>query len=1100
MKIVSTNRSSVLKEHVIETNHEYFLALSNTRNAILRVFSITDSDSAPNSGDERDKLQRSSSFLKRWVRSHGRAHSVMNQRIKDLPIGEEMTKKLENFEDSIIILTLKRRLISGSDFDPIDTDELLEVLRCLFKDNFNTENNEDEVSEDLTKRIIHRISKFYSISMNQIRILMIGVALEQELNQINFELTRDMIKRSFPKLKIVSLLREPSSIPAAQYLSQQICSYTTKVIERQSDSLFLPIGTESSVVFFAFCHYLTPVLDLCHLNLWEKPEVCGIKDSLRELFCQSIETSVIEWIHEFNSRKDDADFICQKIDEIHICFRRFSKNYNEFFEKAFFCYSDYVLDLIDPHISDAIKSTVETLTNSVEPRNRQKLVSFTRSTMKLFDALRQFTEFIETLSSKEYRIYNFEMSFEKAAVFWTSTWRSVYLNFVRRCIEVSEDGTYPQPNSPTFEEKTTHFFQSKVQEQHHEIELHPSTINCLAFCKALCDDFLRLKINAQNTMLLCCLQIVNTLADCIKSFATQLRLKLKHQQQSSNNNNNTGNIIRISNGIEHAADYIEQNYERFIEIQKLYKILPEKDRFMIRESIKRIMEAAIKYCQNLSDEIIDNFVTQKISTILKHCEDLAANGDNQKKTFKFYMKQVFTPERADQLFISLEKITSGYKPRLLPRLFGRFQDQIWNGIKSTFEKKLLDGESPDYYENIDRTCDTVCRLLGMEWTKDTSSLRRKIHINCAETRELILEYYGRLADLTASAPVKEGIPRIQIRIGYIPSTNQQILLHILVMCAYDIPILDSLSHSSDPYLRLELYPRAFFPFSMFPPETTETKKKTLNPKWNETFQMAIPEEYFFTNGSCLCLTVLDHDVMSYNDLAGQALIPLSTIPRLRSLAAKHLPPPIVLPLILPLPTQYNQIFKILEQRSPRDPLAQEVTYYEKYLRDYRILPSNAQDDKECTINNRLTLARNRQRLKHLHSLLINVIMARTKKAGEKKSASQQAVARPSSDGKKIRKKAKKESFNIYIYRVLKQVHPDTGMSSKAMSIMNSFVNDVFERIAAESSRLTHYSKRSTISSREIQTAIRLILPGELSKHAVSEGTKAVTKYTAQAQT
>lgn len=68
------------------------------------------------------------------------------------------------------------------------------------------------------------------------------------------------------------------------------------------------------------------------------------------------------------------------------------------------------------------------------------------------------------------------------------------------------------------------------------------------------------------------------------------------------------------------------------------------------------------------------------------------------------------------------------------------------------------------------------------------------------------------------------------------------------------------------------------------------------------------------------------------------------------------------------------------------------------------------------------------------------------------------------------------------------------MSSKAMSIMNSFVNDVFERIATEASRLAIYSKRSTLSSREIQTAVRLILPGELAKHAVSEGTKAVTKF------
>ncbi|XP_065576377.1 histone H2B-like [Artemia franciscana] len=79
--------------------------------------------------------------------------------------------------------------------------------------------------------------------------------------------------------------------------------------------------------------------------------------------------------------------------------------------------------------------------------------------------------------------------------------------------------------------------------------------------------------------------------------------------------------------------------------------------------------------------------------------------------------------------------------------------------------------------------------------------------------------------------------------------------------------------------------------------------------------------------------------------------------------------------------------------------------------------------------------------------------------------------------------------------VLKQVHPDTGVSSKAMSIMNNFVNDIFETTAAEASRLAHYNKRSTITSREVQTAVRLLLPGELAKHAVSEGTKAVTKYT-----
>ena len=57
------------------------------------------------------------------------------------------------------------------------------------------------------------------------------------------------------------------------------------------------------------------------------------------------------------------------------------------------------------------------------------------------------------------------------------------------------------------------------------------------------------------------------------------------------------------------------------------------------------------------------------------------------------------------------------------------------------------------------------------------------------------------------------------------------------------------------------------------------------------------------------------------------------------------------------------------------------------------------------------------------------------------------------------------------------------------------LNDIFERIAGKASHLAHYNKRSTITSREIQTAVHLLLPGELAKHAVSEGTKAVTKYT-----
>lgn len=88
-------------------------------------------------------------------------------------------------------------------------------------------------------------------------------------------------------------------------------------------------------------------------------------------------------------------------------------------------------------------------------------------------------------------------------------------------------------------------------------------------------------------------------------------------------------------------------------------------------------------------------------------------------------------------------------------------------------------------------------------------------------------------------------------------------------------------------------------------------------------------------------------------------------------------------------------------------------------------------------------------------------------------------------------------FDTYIYRVLKQVHPDTGMSGDGLSELNNLIRILVQRVVNAVNLLMQNSKgRKTISSREIQSAVRLVLPGELAKHAVSEGTKAVTTYNA----
>ena len=94
------------------------------------------------------------------------------------------------------------------------------------------------------------------------------------------------------------------------------------------------------------------------------------------------------------------------------------------------------------------------------------------------------------------------------------------------------------------------------------------------------------------------------------------------------------------------------------------------------------------------------------------------------------------------------------------------------------------------------------------------------------------------------------------------------------------------------------------------------------------------------------------------------------------------------------------------------------------------------------------------------------------------------------------KKEVHEKFNFFTHipKVLKQVHPELGITSEALNEVNLLCHIFAERIVNEATDLSKMNSKKTIGAREIQTAVRTCLPGELTKHAVSEGLKAHTKY------
>jgi len=85
-----------------------------------------------------------------------------------------------------------------------------------------------------------------------------------------------------------------------------------------------------------------------------------------------------------------------------------------------------------------------------------------------------------------------------------------------------------------------------------------------------------------------------------------------------------------------------------------------------------------------------------------------------------------------------------------------------------------------------------------------------------------------------------------------------------------------------------------------------------------------------------------------------------------------------------------------------------------------------------------------------------------------------------------------ESYSSYIYKVLKKVHSQMGISKLSMQIMNTIVNDFFERLVLEACGPSLFS---TLNLSEVQTAVRLVFPPELARLATIAGNEAVERFT-----
>ena len=86
----------------------------------------------------------------------------------------------------------------------------------------------------------------------------------------------------------------------------------------------------------------------------------------------------------------------------------------------------------------------------------------------------------------------------------------------------------------------------------------------------------------------------------------------------------------------------------------------------------------------------------------------------------------------------------------------------------------------------------------------------------------------------------------------------------------------------------------------------------------------------------------------------------------------------------------------------------------------------------------------------------------------------------------------KLNFEVYIKRVVSQVHPTLLLEKRASECLNAIINYSLLRLTQTCNTIKPEDKK-TLSPLEIQTAVKLVIPGELSKHGVVEGFMSVNK-------
>ncbi|KAG8306648.1 hypothetical protein J6590_042432 [Homalodisca vitripennis] len=270
---------------------------------------------------------------------------------------------------------------------------------------------------------------------------------------------------------------------------------------------------------------------------------------------------------------------------------------------------------------------------------------------------------------------------------------------------------------------------------------------------------------------------------------------------------------------------------------------------------------------------------------------------------------------------------------LLPRNFERVLSLVWDTCVTELAHQM-DGHSqdkmPGFYDRLYEALDILAEFfhsdgkgLGLDGLKTDvyRGVEQRLGYHKTETEQLVHMYHlERLQDQLTTESTQYGVLTVR---AYFHHDS----LCVEVLNARDVIPLDP-NGFSDPFVIVELLPRNLF--SHCAEQITNVQKKTLNPLFDECFEFSVSLDQCRADGAMVAFTVMDHDVLTANDFAGEAFLSLGSIPGVNSACSAdnfHG----LKQLELPLMHQKNRNHPILQTLELRtwDKLAQDFVKKQK---------------------------------------------------------------------------------------------------------------------------------------------------------------------------